>query len=146
MFLPRLVEEPASHGAEPGTEPVSSRAFRILVVDDNVDSAESLALLLDLDGHHTLQAHTGPAALDAARTFDPHLVLLDIGLPGMDGYEVARRLRALPGGASVFVVALTGYGRPEDRQRALAAGCHAHMTKPVNFAELEALIRTIPRL
>lgn len=117
--------------------------LRILVVDDNVDSAESMALLLGLGGQEVRTAHDGPAALETARTFKPRVVLLDIGLPGMTGYEVAPRLRELPGMESAVLVALTGYGQEEDRQRALDAGCDHHMVKPVDFDALKALIRSL---
>jgi two-component system CheB/CheR fusion protein len=115
---------------------------RILIVDDNVDSAESLALLLHLDGGHEVRvAHDGPAGLEAVGQFLPEVVLLDIGLPGgMDGYEVARRLRDLPGLESTFLVALTGYGQEEDRRRAEEAGFDAHCVKPADLAVLWDLL------
>jgi len=111
---------------------------RILVVDDNHDSAESLALLLELQGHDVRTAFTGPAAIETASAFRPEIVLLDIGLPGMDGYEVARRLRADLG--RVRLIALTGYGRDEDRDRSREAGFDHHLVKPV---DLEALKRML---
>jgi CheY-like chemotaxis protein len=126
-----------------GPDAPARRPSRVLVVDDSVDSAESMALLLELAGHDTRMAHSGPAALDEAGAFEPDVVLLDIGLPGMDGYEVARTLRASTARRTPRIVALTGYGRPEDRARAMAAGCHHHMTKPVDFVELEALVRSL---
>lgn len=113
---------------------------RILVVDDNFDSAESLTMLLQMDGHDVRMASDGQAALDAARSFDPQIVLLDIGLPGMDGYEVAGRLRELPGGARTVVVAVTGYGRPEDRERAREARFDHYLLKPIDFGALAAIL------
>jgi CheY-like chemotaxis protein len=108
-------------------------------VDDNVDAAESLALLLRLAGHEVRVVHDGPAALETAQAYHPDAVLLDIGLPGMSGYEVAERLRAEPGGAALLV-ALTGYGRQEDRRRSQAAGFDVHLTKPVAPEELERVL------
>ncbi len=113
---------------------------RILVVDDNVDSAESLALLLRLAGHRARTAHNGPGALAAARDFRPEVVLLDIGLPGMDGYEVARRLREWADGERVLLVAQTGYGQEDDRCRSRQAGFDAHLIKPVDPSVLQALL------
>src|SRR5262249_59015190 len=94
----------------------------ILVVDDNVDAAETMATLLKLDGHDVRVAHDGLAAVESALAFRPQAVLLDIGLPGLDGYEVARRLRRLNETKDMFLIALTGYGKTEDRVRALTNG------------------------
>jgi signal transduction histidine kinase/DNA-binding response OmpR family regulator len=118
-------------------------ARRILVVDDNMDAAESLALYLQLTGHEVLVTHDGPTALSAVGEFHPEVVLVDIGLPGMDGYEVGRRLRASPGYENVFLVALTGYGREEDRRRSREAGFHHHLVKPVPPADLRGLLATL---
>jgi len=106
------------------------RRQRILVVDDNRDAAESLAALLRLDGHQTATAFNGYEALTTAESLRPQVILLDIGLPGMNGYEVARRLREVDSRARL--VALTGYGQPEDRERAYRAGFHQHLVKPVD--------------
>src|SRR5262249_9785373 len=119
------------NGAIPDEDESPTR--RILVVDDSIDAAESLALLLRLTGHEIQTCHDGPAALDAFPAFEPEVVLLDIGLPKMDGYAVARALRQLPGGEKVLLVALTGYGQEEDRIRAAAAGFDHHLTKPVDL-------------
>src|SRR5262249_47819276 len=100
---------------------MSSRALLVLVVDDHHDSVESLALLLRLWGYQTVEAHDGPAALALVVARQPDVILLDIGMPGLDGYEVARRLRELPGTRDALIWALTGHGRDEDRQRALEA-------------------------
>ncbi|HEY3448144.1 MAG TPA: transporter substrate-binding protein [Myxococcales bacterium] len=127
----------AAEGPRAGGE----RALRVLVVDDNADEAESLAEVVRLQGHQAQTATDGPRALVAARAFHPELVLLDIGLPNMDGYEVARRMRAGPGRAP-RLVAVTGYGREEDRLRARAAGFEEHLTKPV---EPSALQRALER-
>lgn len=113
---------------------------RILVVDDNADAAQSLAMLLSLQGHETRVALSGHEALAAAQAFRPEVALLDLGLPQMDGYELAARLRAMPQIGDVRLVALTGYGRSEDRQRTQAAGFDDHLVKPVDLA---ALARTL---
>jgi two-component system, OmpR family, response regulator len=121
----------------------SPSAVRVLLVDDNLDAAESLALLLQLDGHEVRLAHEGEQALEVAKTFEPQLVLLDIGLPGLDGYEVARRLRATPHGASTRLVALTGYGQAGDREKSTAAGFDEHLVKPMDPAQLGRLIASV---
>jgi two-component system CheB/CheR fusion protein len=112
----------------------------VLVVDDNIDAAESLGRLLRLLGHQVALAHDGPAALGAFATDPPQIVFLDIGLPGMDGYEVARQLRRCPTGANALLVALTGYGQDEDRVRAHEAGFDHHFVKPVDPVVLEDLL------
>jgi signal transduction histidine kinase/DNA-binding response OmpR family regulator len=115
---------------------------RVLVVDDNRDAAESLALLLGVAGHATRVSHDGPSALTTAAEFQPDAVLLDIGLPGMDGYEVARRLRAAPTTRRALLVALTGYGQIEDQRRAREAGFDHHLVKPADLEALAALLST----
>ena len=113
---------------------------RILVVDDNVDGAEMLAAVLDLLGHEPRTAHDGPQALVVARAFLPEIVFLDIGLPGMDGFEVARQFRADPRLAGVILVALTGWGSQDDKRRAKEAGFDFHLTKPIDTAAVEHLL------
>ena len=113
---------------------------RILVVDDNVDAAESLTLMLDLAGHTTRAAHTGAEALDVARSFHPDVLLCDVGMPGMNGYEVARRFRGDPELSRAALVAITGWGGEEDKRQATAAGFDVHLTKPVESAQLFALL------
>jgi len=119
-------------------------ALRILIVDDNVDAADSTAMLLGLDGYETHSVHSARAALEVASSISPDVVLLDIGLPEMDGYEVARRLRSLPQGAPSMIVALTGYGQPADRERASLAGFDEFLVKPVKTSVLNGLLRSIP--
>ena len=139
--LPLLKEVPRPLAA--GRHPARSRkvpARRILVVDDNVDAAKSLALLLRLTGHEVRTAHDGAAALEAARAQAPDVVLLDIGLPRMDGLEVARRMREDLGLKGVVLVALTGYGQDEDRRRSEAAGFNAHLVKPIDLDLLVDLL------
>jgi len=118
----------------------SPTSRRILVVDDNVDGAKTLALLLKLAGHTTAIAYSGPAALERARIFQPEIVFLDIGLPGMNGYDVARHLRTERGGETLTLVALTGWGTDDDRKRAHDAGFDHHLTKPVDVARVHALL------
>jgi CheY-like chemotaxis protein len=113
---------------------------RVLVVDDNVDAAETLALLLDLDGHHPQVVHTGTHALAAAQDQPPDLVFLDIGLPDLNGYEVAGRLRQMPALRGTLLVALTGWGAERDRERAREAGIDVHLTKPVTAEALAAVL------
>jgi len=119
------------------------RVLRVLLVDDNTDAAESLAMLLRLWGHAVSVTHDGPSALKIARDHRPEVVLLDLGLPGMDGYEVARQLRrpgqvGRPGGPALW--ALTGYGQEEDRRRCQEAGFDRHLLKPMDPEALELLL------
>ncbi len=124
------------------TVPTERRAQgrRILVVDDNVDAAQSLAMLLRMSGYDVRTAYTGPTALEAAVAYLPNLVLLDLGLPGLNGYEVARRLRATPQLQGMRLVAVTGWGREADRQLCLEAGFDRHMVKPVAFAAVQEVL------
>jgi two-component system CheB/CheR fusion protein len=110
------------------------------VVDDNVDAADSLALLLRAGGHEVQTAYDGPTALETAGAFHPEVVFLDIGLPEVDGYEVARRLRRQPGLEKSLLVAVTGYGQEEDRRRAAAAAFDAHLVKPADPTDLFSLL------
>ncbi|MFO1431875.1 MAG: ATP-binding protein [Candidatus Competibacteraceae bacterium] len=145
VYLPGVLESASDATAETDAETAlkAETGARILVVDDNVDVAESMAVLLELEGHQVRTVYTAHAALEAARTFRPDVVLLDIGLPGMDGYEVARRLRASPATRHVLLIALTGYGREEDRARSKAAGFDRHLVKPVEPEALNALIAAL---
>ena len=141
VYLPRL-DDPAPARETP-TCAVDVAARRILVVDDNVDAAEILGEALAITGHTTRVAFDGPTALDIAAEFRPDLALLDIGLPVMDGYELATRLRALDGLADIKLVALTGYGQPGDRERSAQIGLHAHLVKPVQLEEIEQVISAL---
>jgi CheY-like chemotaxis protein len=118
---------------------------RVLLVEDIEDTAELTAEYLESVGYDVTVARDGPAALDAAASASPEIVLLDIGLPGMDGYEVARRLREDDAGGAAVLIALTGYGQEEDRKRSREAGFAHHLTKPFEPAELERLLAAIPR-
>ncbi len=114
---------------------------RVLVVDDNFDTAETMSLALELFGCETRMAHTATAALELAAEFTPDVALLDIGLPDYNGYELARRLRALPSGLSTTLIAATGWGQDKDRTLALDAGFDHHLTKPIDFEQLRLLLR-----
>ena len=116
---------------------------RVLVVEDNPDQARTMSALLDLMGHEVRCADSGHTAIETARALRPHVVLLDLGLPGMDGFEVARRLRASPGLAGVRLVALSGYNRPRDRAAAEEAGIDSYHVKPVSVDEILGLLSTL---
>jgi CheY-like chemotaxis protein len=109
----------------------------VLVVDDNQDAADSLAMLLHLAGHEVRAVNDGATGVEVAKALRPDVVLLDIGLPGMDGYEVAHQLRNLPGLEAVVLAAMTGYAQEEERRRTHQAGFDAHLVKPVDLADLE---------
>jgi two-component system CheB/CheR fusion protein len=111
------------------------------VVDDNEDAAVSLAMLLRLGGSQVQVAHDGPGALDLAASFRPDMVFLDIGMPGMDGYEVARRMRKAPDLASIVLVAVTGWGSAEDRRRSREVGFDHHLVKPITIEALQGVLR-----
>jgi signal transduction histidine kinase len=123
-----------------GEKATAIARHRILVIDDNRDSAETLAMVLRLHGSEVMTAHDGLAAVGAAERFRPDLVLLDIGMPGMDGYEVARAIRAAPWGREMLLVAQTGWGQAADRRRTQEAGFDVHMTKPVDYSKLTKLL------
>lgn len=134
-----LLAEEAAPAAEPAA-PSPSRPLRVLVVEDNLDAAESLATLLRLWHYDVSVVHDGRTALEAARQQHPEVVLLDIGLPGLDGYQVAQRLREEVGLEHTLLVAMTGYGQPEDRRRSHEAGIHHHFVKPVEPLVLRNLL------
>ncbi len=143
VFCGPLPPEPAPDG---GVEPKEAGCKRrILVVDDNKDSANSLSLMLRLTGNEVRTAHDGLAAVDAAAAFQPDVVLLDIGLPKLNGYDAARRIRSLAGGQAVFLIALTGWGQDEDRRRSTEAGFNLHLVKPVDLAALQNLLAGLHR-
>jgi CheY-like chemotaxis protein len=119
---------------------IASQQLKILVVDDNRDAADTLVTFLTMEGHAVQVAYGGQEAIDAFETMAPQVVLLDIGMPGMDGYQVARHIRQFPDGQGVKLVAMTGWGQLEDKARAHEAGFSEHMTKPVELNELTALL------
>jgi CheY-like chemotaxis protein len=116
---------------------------RLLVVDDNRDAAESMSMLLQMWGHDVVFAYDGPTALETAEQWHPEAVFLDIGLPGMDGYEVAARLRELPHAKGAVLIAITGYGQDDDRLRSQRAGIDHHLVKPVAPDALRSLIDSL---
>jgi CheY-like chemotaxis protein len=121
--------------------PSTSPPRRVLVADDNLDAAESLQMWLQMSGHEVEIAQDGPATLAAAESFRPDVVLLDLGMPGMTGLEVARRIREAEWGRGMILMALTGWGQEEDRQRTAEAGFDHHLTKPIDPDRIDALIR-----
>ena len=122
-----------------------ARACRVLVVDDNVDAATAMAAMLELDGHRVETAFDGPSALERAERFEPDVALLDSGMPGMDGRELARRLAARPWATGLVLVAVTGWGRETDRRRSAEAGFAHHLVKPVDPDEIAALLANVSR-
>ena len=126
--------------AAPHLQPPAAQPLRVLVIEDHADTAASLRMLLELSGHEAEAARSGPAGLEAAQRFLPQVVFCDIGLPGMDGYEVARRMREDGRLAGAYLVALTGYGQERDRHHAQKAGFDLHLTKPIQFSALERIL------
>lgn len=145
QFTVRLPVSPSPADAEPGARPPPSsrESRRVLVVEDNLDVALSFKVLLETMGHRVTVAHDGPTALDAARSFSPEIAFIDIGLPGMDGYELARRLRKQSTPAP-YLIAVTGYGQARDRERAAIAGFDRHLVKPVDVAVLDEVFSSAP--
>jgi CheY-like chemotaxis protein len=146
-FTVRLPLAPAPAEASPPELPAGGRAatagLKVLIADDNEDAADSLATLLELSGHEARTAYSGATAVAAAEAFSPDVVFLDLGMPGMSGYEVAKRLRAEPRHAGTRLVALTGWGNEEDRQKTAAAGFDFHLTKPADTDEVRRLLTEI---
>src|SRR5258706_5239282 len=141
-MAPRGAVEVTNGATKTEMEP-SVDALRILVVDDNADAAESMKMLLTVFGHQVEIAHDGFSALTAARSMSPQMIFLDIGLPGMDGYEVAKRLRSEAGLQDAKLIALSGYGTENDQKRSRAAGFNRHLVKPVDPGELPAIIAQV---
>jgi len=127
--LPNVARVPEPYGGQ-----------RVLIVDDNRDAADAMASLLELEGNETHVAHDGESALELAESLRPAVIVLDIGLPGLNGYEVARLVRAKAWGASVLLLALTGWGHPDDRARSIDAGFDQHLVKPVEVSTLSELL------
>jgi CheY-like chemotaxis protein len=144
VFVVRLplVESTAAVQAAP-QDALAAPAFgglRILVADDNQDAAETMSVLLEVLGHEVRRVHDGEAAVDMTAAFDPHLVLLDIGMPKLNGYESCERIRACEGGAARTLVAVTGWGQPQDLKSSSDAGFDHHLVKPVDIDTLVRLI------
>ena len=123
--------------------PVPGAGLKILVVDDSRDAADTCAILLELSGHHVQTAYTGQRALELAESFRPHVLLLDIGLPDLDGYQLAKKIRATPWGRGTVLIAVTGWGQEADRRRAFEAGFDQHLTKPIAADTVESLIQSL---
>jgi CheY-like chemotaxis protein len=123
-----------------GSPPATARGRRVLVVEDSPDARQSLRLLLELAGHEVETSEDGPSGLAKLRDFRPDVALIDLGLPGLDGYAVARAVRQWPETRAIRLVAVTGYGQAEDRRRALAAGFDLHVTKPVDASMLDEML------
>ncbi|HEY4231839.1 MAG TPA: ATP-binding protein [Lacipirellulaceae bacterium] len=144
-----IVELPvaSAHRVPKKISPASPQArlskLRVLVVDDNRDAGQTLSQILQIKGHDVRLAHDGAEAIDAAAEFEPQLILMDVGMPEMNGYEATRRIRQMPFGSDITIVALTGWGQTEDRERSADAGCSGHLVKPVDFAALERLIADV---
>jgi signal transduction histidine kinase/ActR/RegA family two-component response regulator len=143
LILPALLPSESTVG-DPGL-PITERRARVLVADDNRDAADSLAMLLELEGHEVNVAYCGKAALSTGRQHHPDIMILDIGMPDIDGYEVARAVRREPWGKGAFLIALTGWGQPTDKETAASAGFDRHLTKPVEAQALMEILDSILR-
>jgi CheY-like chemotaxis protein len=117
---------------------------RILVVDDHRDAALSMAAILKRRGHELAVAHDGESAIATAESFRPEVILMDVGMPGLNGYDATRRIRQQSWGKAIFVIALTGWGQETDRADSRAAGCDAHLVKPARVAAVEEVLQQIP--
>lgn len=138
--LPAIESARPRDGGKEGEQAETIATRRILVVDDNPDIADSLAMLLKQLGAEVAIANGGPSALETLPIFRPSVVLLDIGMPGMDGFEVARRIRQQPGGRDIVLIALTGWGQEQDRRQSRDAGIDHHLVKPVDLELLKELL------
>jgi CheY-like chemotaxis protein len=135
-----LANDAVASSNHPESNGRATRIARVLIVEDNDGSREMLKMLLELDGFEVTAAENGPDGLAAFQRQRPDVALIDIGLPGIDGYQVARQIRGEPENDGVRLVALTGYGRPEDHERVIAAGFDAHLVKPIQVEELYPLL------
>ena len=140
VTLPALADQPAAPGDATGGQTPAARRWRILVVDDNRDGAESMAEMLRLLGHEVCTAHDGVEAVEEAGRCRPEVILMDVGMPRLNGLDATRRIRAQPWGKAVTIIALTGWGQEGDRARSREAGCDGHLVKPVDLADLEKLL------
>jgi len=134
--MPAMLLHDAAHSGQ-------TRSLKVLIVDDNADAARTLAMLVETLGHHAIVKHSPLRVLEHLDEELPDVFLLDIGLPGMDGYTLARRLRAEPRTAKAVLIAVTGYGQEQDRENALGAGFDSHLVKPADYAQLAKLLREI---
>jgi signal transduction histidine kinase/ActR/RegA family two-component response regulator len=140
--LPRSLAVEVAEPQRPAAEAQKrdARQLRVLVVDDSIDSAESMAIILEMSGHDVRKAHNGPDALSAASEYRPDVVLMDIGMPGMSGHEVAQKMRETASMREVILIAMTGYGRQVDREQSRAAGFDHHLVKPLDFDKLNEVL------
>ncbi|MDC8759059.1 response regulator [Janthinobacterium fluminis] len=143
--LPVAAAETAAPAAPPDAAPAAAQPTRVLVVDDNRDAADSLQALFQMAGYDVATAYDGQAALAAVQAGMPQLIVMDLGMPGMDGYETARRIRQLPRAGRIMMIALTGWGQGDARSRTLEAGFDFHLIKPVDFADIVALAGAAPQ-
>ena len=142
--LPVLIESPqAERPLEPILESAPASARRILVVDDKHDAARLLAMLFEMDGNETRTAHDGEEAVAAAESFKPHVILLDIGLPKMNGYEACAKIRAQPWGKDIILIAVTGWGQADDRRKSKEAGFNGHLVKPVKHDDIMKVLAEV---
>ena len=147
-----VVRLPVASRPEPSASPPTETAqptgpsLRVLIVDDNVDTVTTLALLVKESGHDVRMAYDGPAVLETALDYRPDVVLLDIGLPGLNGFEIAKRLRQQPALENAVLVAMTGYGRESDLQRSFDAGFDHHLIKPGDFAKVLQILASVSEL
>jgi DNA-binding response OmpR family regulator len=143
--LPLGIEDRALPSRPPETGEAATApttlSRRILIVDDNKDAADSMALLVETAGHRVRTAYDGEEALDLASAFAPDVLLLDLGVPGLNGFEIARRIRGQPWGKTVSLIAVTGWGQEHDRRRTAEAGFDAHLIKPVGTADLLSALK-----
>jgi len=144
-FRVRIPAKPTNEAAVTEAPPEAARVIprRVLIAEDHSDSRESLRLLLEASGHRVTVARNGDEAVDLALADPPEIALIDIGLPGLDGYDVAREIRAADSTDAVFLVALTGYGQPLDRRRALESGFNEHLVKPLNREKMLRLMASL---
>jgi CheY-like chemotaxis protein/nitrogen-specific signal transduction histidine kinase len=140
LRLPASVDAAPASEVQPAVARSTPRNVRVLVVDDNTDAADSLATMLQLDGYDTRVEYSGEDALQAAAEFDPRVVVCDIGMPRMDGHEIAKRLRSDPRRAGTVLVAVTGWGSEEDKQRTQGAGFDFHLVKPVGLRSVQEIL------
>ena len=139
-----VIEANLEQRSEPPESPSTARhKRRILVVDDNVDAATSMAMMLEYLGNQVFMAHDGLQAIERAERDRPEVVLMDVGMPRLNGYEATRRIRSQPWGRNILIIALTGWGQEDDRARSLDAGCNGHLTKPVSLPDLEKLLGNV---
>jgi CheY-like chemotaxis protein len=140
-ILSKTADQISANAPAAADEPAAHR--RVLIVDDNRDSADSLAMLLRIAGNQTFMAHDGLEAIEAVEQYRPDVILLDIGLPKLNGHEVCRHVREKSWGRDIVVIALTGWGQDEDRRKSEEAGFNGHLVKPVNYDELLELLSSL---